>query len=201
VNSRIPPHSGNSPWTDLVRRVRNREPAALEDLYQVFCTGIRLQLARTLGSRDLNDKVHDLFLAVTESILSGDVHHPECLMGYVRTVVRRHVASQIDRIMRERRNASALEIWPPLRDAAPNPERRAMDRQTRDLVMRVLGGLRERERQVLVRFYLHEETPEEICRALDLSGTQYRLLKSRAKARMVDLCRRRLGRESLHRPR
>lgn len=184
----------STPWSELVRRVRNGDPAAMEDLYRVLSAGVRLRLARQLGGRDLNDRVHDMFVMVIESIRNGDVRQPERLMGYVRTVERRQVASHIDRTLRERRNASAMEIRT-LRDRGASPERFAIERQFADMAMRILGGLRERDREVLLRFYVEEESGAEICRAMDLTDTQYRLIKSRAKARFVALCRRRMGEE------
>ena len=45
---------------------------------------------------------------------------------------------------------------------------------------------------MLTRFYLEEESAEEICRNMDLSETQFRLIKSRAKARFGELGKRRL---------
>ena len=62
-----------------------------------------------------------------------------------------------------------------------------------DVVHFMLGRLRDRDRQVIERFYFEDESPEEICRALNLTENQYRLIKSRAKARVGDLCRRRLA--------
>jgi hypothetical protein len=38
---------------------------------------------------------------------------------------------------------------------------------------------------------LNEQTQEEICSAMDLTDTQFRLLKSRAKARFGDLGKKR----------
>jgi RNA polymerase sigma factor (sigma-70 family) len=174
--------------------MRSGDNGAMEDLYRVFCGGVRLRLARQLGQHDLNDRVHDIFLIVTESILNGELREPERLMGYVRTVERRQVASQIDHALRERRNANATELRG-LRDRGSNPERSVIDRQFTEMAMRILSGLRERDREVLVRFYMEEQTPEEICGALGLTETQYRLIKSRAKARFVDLCRRGLERK------
>ncbi len=187
-------HQPDAPWSELVRRVRIGDADAVEDLYEVFSTGIRLRLARQLAAMDVNDKVHDLFVAVMESIRQGKVRQPERLMGYVQTMVSRQVASHIDRISKERRNSPVMEMRAPLPDQAPDPEHSAMDRQIGEVIRRVLGGMRERDRQILVRFYLKEETPQEICLAMHLTEAQYRVLKSRAKARLGDLCRRRLAR-------
>jgi RNA polymerase sigma-70 factor (ECF subfamily) len=179
------------PWPDLVRRVRSGDPAAMEDLYRVLSSGVRLRLARQLGSRDLNDRVHDLFVMVTESIRNGELRQPERLMGYVRTVERRQVASQIDYELREKKNTPA-DVWA-LRDDGASPERFAIEQQFSEMARRILNRLRERDREVLSRFYIDEESGAEICRAMDLTETQYRLIKSRAKARFVALCRRRMG--------
>jgi RNA polymerase sigma-70 factor, ECF subfamily len=180
-----------TPWSDLVQGVRGGDPVAMEDLYRVLSTGVRLRLARQLGGRDINDRVHDLFVMVTESILNGELRQPERLMGYVRTVERRQVASHIDHEQREKRNAQ-VEAWS-LRDDGASPERFAIEHQCSDMAKRILSGLRERDREVLSRFYISEESGAEICQAMDLTETQYRLIKSRAKARFVALCRRRMG--------
>jgi RNA polymerase sigma-70 factor, ECF subfamily len=47
-------------------------------------------------------------------------------------------------------------------------------------------------REILERFYLREQRREQICREMSLTETQFRLLKSRAKARLGDRGQRRL---------
>jgi DNA-directed RNA polymerase specialized sigma24 family protein len=65
--------------------------------------------------------------------------------------------------------------------------------------MRVLNAVPKRDREVLVRFYLKEEDPDIICREMELTETQFRLIKSRAKARFGELGRTRLAnRAPLH---
>jgi len=179
-------------WPDLVRRVRNGEPSAMEALYNVFATGIKLHLWRQLGAQDLNDAVHDLFIVVTEQIQNGEVRDPERLMGYVRTIVRRHVAGEIEHRLAERRSQWTSEYTPPLRDRAATPERFIIDRQIFDLTLQILKALSKREQEVIRRFYLRDESPDEICGAMGLTETQYRLIKSRAKQRLGELCRRRM---------
>ena len=193
MNARGVFYQPDVPWPDLVERVRRGDPSAVEDLYAVFSTGIRLRLARQMAAIDVNDKMHDLFVAVVESIREGKLRQPERLMGYVQTMLSRQVASHIDRVARERRNAPVGEFSAPLCDLAPDPEHSAIDRQIGEVMLRVLRSMRSRQREILTRFYLREETPDEICQAMCLSDGQYRVLKSRAKARLGDLCRRRLG--------
>ena len=141
-----------------------------------------------------------IFLIITQSIQRGDLLEPDRLMGYVRTVVRRQVAAHIDGAVQARRNLQSIDPSLALSDHQPDPERRVIDQESQDVALRMLGGLNKRDREVLVRFYLKEQTVEEICRDLDLTETQFRLIKSRAKARYGELGRRRFAQRSGFRP-
>jgi RNA polymerase sigma-70 factor (ECF subfamily) len=183
----------DSSWSDLVERIRGGESSAMERLYGIFSTGVRFYLCRQLGPQDLEDRVHDAFLIITQSIQRGDLREPERLMGYIRTVVRRQVAAHIETVVQSRRNCTPADVGFTLQDRHPDPERTAIDRQNTDVAMRLLLSIPERDREVLIRFYLKEQRPEQICRELDLTETQFRLIKSRAKARFGELGRRRFA--------
>lgn len=73
----------------------------------------------------------------------------------------------------------------------------AIEQQQEAIAKTVLQGISRRDREILTRFYLLEETQEQICEGMNLSETQFRLLKSRAKARFGDLGRRKLARRGL----
>jgi RNA polymerase sigma-70 factor (ECF subfamily) len=184
-------------WASLVERIRSDDPSGMEELYRIFSHGIRFYLCRQLGTQDLDDRVHDIFLIVTQSIRRGDLREPDRLMGYVRTVLRRQVASHIEQIVHSRNNHADIEIGMRLTDRQPDPERSAIQSENQTLAMRVLHSLKRRDREVLIRFYLQEQTPEDICRELDLSATQFRLIKSRAKTRFIELAKRRFSLRSL----
>ena len=187
-------------WSRLVDRIRAGDPAGMEQLYTVFVKGVRFFLWRQLGPQDLDDKVHDVFLIITQSIQRGELREPERLMGYVRTVVRRQVAAHIDSAVHARRNQQSIDPSMTLSDHRPDPERRVIEREGQDVALRMLNGLPKRDREVLVRFYLREQKAEEICRDLNLTETQFRLIKSRAKARYGELGKRRFSQRSGFRP-
>jgi RNA polymerase sigma-70 factor (ECF subfamily) len=186
-------NSGETSWVELVERIRSGEPSGMEELYRVFSKGIRFYLCRQVGPQDLDDKVHDLFLIITQSIRNGDLREPERLMGYVRTIVRRQVAAHINNVVQARRDQTDLEYGLTLSDVGPNPERRVINEQNLALAMRILNSLHKREREVLMRFYLKEQTADQICSEMDLTETQFRLIKSRAKARFGELGKRRMA--------
>ena len=186
-----------SSWSRLVDLVRAGDAAGIEELYEVFSTGVRFFLWRQIGPQDLDDKVHDVFLIITQSIQRGELREPDRLMGYVRTIVRRQVAAYIELAVRSRRNHRSAELlMGTLADRHPDPERTMIARQSHEVAMRVLNGLPQRDREVLVRFYLHEQGAEQICRELNLTETQFRLIKSRAKARYGKLGQMRLSRRT-----
>ena len=68
-------------WTALVDGVRHGDSASMAELYGIFAKGIRYFLLRNLGPEDLDDKVHDCFVIVTQAIQNGDLREPERLMG------------------------------------------------------------------------------------------------------------------------
>src|SRR5580698_10228881 len=132
-----PPSEAPQPWVNMVARIRANDPSGMEELYGVFTTGIRFYLCRQLGPQDLDDKVHDAFLTIAQSIRRGDLREPERLMGYVRTVIRRQVAGYIGEAVESRRNLVDPDQTI-LRDSTPDPERQAIEDQNNRLAMRVL---------------------------------------------------------------
>ncbi len=185
------------PWGQLVARIQAGEPQAMEELYQTFARGIRFYLCRQLGVQELDDKVHDTFLIVVEAIRQGELREPDRLMGFVRTIVRRQVAGYIDDVVASRRDEAGGDAGEVIPDLRRNPEQNVAFGQKVELMKTILRGLGDRDREILTRFYLYEETQETICRDMDLSVNQFRLLKSRAKAKFAVLGRRKLQRTKL----
>ncbi len=181
----------------LVERIRLVETDGMEELYQLFSRGIRFYLCRQLGPQEFDDKVHDTFVLVVQAIRRGELREPQRLMGFVRTIVRRQVAAHIDRVVHIRRDHLDLETSARVADPNGNPEQAAMFRQRTELIQRVLGDMGDRDREILTRFYLEEEGQDQICSEMALTETQFRLLKSRAKARFGELGRKKLSHRAL----
>ena len=183
--------------SELVRRIGTGETNGMEELYTLFSKGIRFYLCRQLGPQELDDKVHDTFVVVVQAIRRGELREPERLMGFVRTIVRRLVAAHIDRVVHTRRDHLDLEATLRIADPAENPEQTAIFRERAEIIGRVLGELTPRDREILTRFYLREQGQDQICSEMELTDTQFRLLKSRAKARFGELGKKKLAHGSL----
>ncbi len=183
-------------WRRLVGKICSGDPMGMEELYGVFSRGVRFYLCRQLGPQELEDKVHDTFLIVLQAIQRGELREPDRLMGFVRTIVRRQVAGYIDNVVQARREQTDLDSGLAICDERSNPEQDAISRQRVEIMRRVLNGISSRDREILTRFYLLGQAQERICEEMGLSDTQFRLLKSRAKARFGELGRRTLRRHT-----
>jgi RNA polymerase sigma factor (sigma-70 family) len=198
-----PEQNGNSieisptQWTPLVERIQAGDESAMAELYEVFSRGIRFYLCRQLQSQEIDDKVHDTFVIVVQAIQRGDLRDPERLMGFVRTVVRRQVAAYIGHAVQARKEQVDLEAGAWVTDGRSNPEQTAIEQETADIMKNVLRSISARDREILTRFYLLEQSQERICSEMNLTETQFRLLKSRAKARFGEQGKRRVVRNPL----
>jgi RNA polymerase sigma-70 factor (ECF subfamily) len=180
-----------SDWAEVVTRIRAGDPAATTQLYDVFTRGIRYLLLRTLGMEELEDRLHDCFLIVLEAIRAGELREPARLMGFVQTVVRRYIGGGIrNAVTHRRRSVEFDESVGSVLDRKNDPEKALLARQRGDIARRVFQGLSDRDREVLRRFYLLEQPQEQICEEMGLSYNQFRLLKSRAKARYAKIVHR-----------
>ena len=163
-------------WAALVSRIRDGDSAAMAELYVIFAKGIRYFLLRNLGPDDLDDKVHDCFVIVAQAIRNGDLREPERLMGYVRTVVKRQIAASIDIAVQQRRNRVDFEdSMFSMSDWREDPERSVIARQRAEIARKVLNGVSRRDREILNRFYVLEQSQEQICADMELSYNQFRL--------------------------
>jgi RNA polymerase sigma-70 factor, ECF subfamily len=178
-------------WSNLVHCIEAGDMEGMSELYTIFGNGLRYYLCRHTGPQDLDDRLHNLFILIIEAIKRGDIRQPERLMGFVRTVTHRQVLAHIRRVVAAKIEVP-IEYEMSLASAGQTPEDMAILRQQEALVRLVMSELPARDREILRRFYLHEQSASTICHEMVLTGTQFRLLKSRAKARFGQLGKKRL---------
>lgn len=165
----------------VVCGIKANDPRALEALYGFFDTAIRRALHAKLGSQDIDDKVHDLFMVVCDAIRNDRLHNPAALPGYIWTVVQHQSANEIGvRVRRQRREEPLGEFD---RSDGHSLEASLIQQQEREsFTQSALDRLKDNKREILERFYLEEQPKEQIMLEMGLTETQFRLLKSRAKA-------------------
>ena len=181
------PHPDLPPnrFAELVERVQGGHPSGLEELYNL-AKNFTFFLMRQLGDEDLLDKVHDIFVTVAQAIRAGKLRDPERLIPFLTTVTRFYTYDQIERRTFLRRRSAPLEGLNP-QDPRINMEASVYSRQRRLIAREILESMPRRDRDVLHRFYIQEQSKEQICRDMQLTATQFRLLKSKAKATFARL--------------
>ena len=192
----------------LVEGIRSDDHGAVEQLYKCFQNGLRWYMARR-GLLDGEDQAQDVFVATIAAIQRGELRDPSRLAGFVLGVAR-NIASEAIREIVENRARNATLLGHPVLDhdrldyyqdlpfadryfaasPLPNAERSLLQRERTQMMLQALSNMRPRERQILERFYLQEQTCEQICAEMKLSENQYRLLKSRAKSHLTTVFRR-----------
>ena len=186
------PRDSRTASAELVRRIMRGDSQAEAELYGIFSQGVRFLMMRKLGNRALvEDELHTSFIITIEAIRSGAVREPERLMGFIRTVVQRRIADSIDHEVFKRNRTQPVEEYL-LHDQCEPADQMLIEREKGEIARRVLQGMPASDREVLVRFYLEEQSPERIRREMHLTANQYRLLKHRAKARFAERGQRKL---------
>jgi RNA polymerase sigma factor (sigma-70 family) len=170
-------------------RIRDGERDAEAELYQAL-TSFKTLFARQLGRQVAADRYHDLMMTIISKIKGGMLRDPARLAGFARTTALHMIADDIRAMQRWRRRES-VEV-DRLHDTSPNAETKAIWSELKAISKRILLAMPARDRLVLLRYYVHEHDARRICTEMAISEDQFRLLKSRAKARFTSMMRRRL---------
>jgi len=175
-------------WSSVVARIQTGDQRSAEHLYQSLAVSAGRRLGRTADASMREDGFHDVVVSVLEAIQGGRLRE----LGFVRTVTERRVAKHIRGKITERKHLVQMgwmEVEAPTDQSPDAPTNR---RERTESLHRALLCLRPRDREILVRYYCEEQSPEQVCREMGLTATQFRLFKSRALARCGEVFRRRL---------
>lgn len=170
-----------SDWAELVQRISDHDRQGVEDLYAALADRVRAELARRMPPDCCDDGVHDILLIVLQAIRRGELRNPERLLAFIRTVTHRHAIAHIRHNIFHRSRFSP-DAAPPA-SLEPSPEALSLRRERDRNIREMLARLQARDREILERFYLRDQNPDQICREMVLTPTQFRLSKSRALAR------------------
>lgn len=183
---------------DLAGRIAQGDPGAMEQLYGTLIRGLRTHLSRQLPADLVEDRAHNVFVIAVNAIRSGQLRDPTRLPAFVRTVAQRQISDAIRGISRTR-SIKLDSCQSPLPDTRDNPEQELAREQKLGCLRSALASLSPRDREILTRFYLDEQDADRICSEMNLTATQFRLFKSRAKGRLTEAARQGLAPVRLNR--
>ena len=170
----------------LARHVAEGNPEAIERLYLLLFRTSRRMVHRRMHDQDPEDFLHDTLAIVVEAIQNGELRNPEALPGFVKGVMRRHGAWCVVKNVKARRRM--VDFSSPVTEQATSGADLEADllwRERTELIRRGLRRLGARDQELMTRFYLNGEPFTDICQKMNLTETQFRLFKSRAKAKLT----------------
>jgi len=180
----------------LVRRIQEGDPAAESELVARFGHGLLLMLRRLVQNPALADDLYqETFALVLGKIRHGDVREPEKLAAFIRSTARNLFIADRRKEARYRAFDEGEEEGPgpvpALTGRDPAPLARVLAEEEARQVQRLLGELRfDRDRQLLLRFYLSDDGKEEICTDLEIEPERFHKVLFHARERMRELWER-----------
>ena len=170
-----------------MRRIRAGETAAERELVERFSRGIRVILRSVARDAAVGDDLHQETLRVLlERLRAGEVRSPEQLPAFVASLAR-NLATRHYQRARNVVEDSTLRLAR-LEDEQPNALERMSRAEEVRLVRQVLEELPvERDRELLRRYYLGQESKERIQADHGLSSLQFNRVLHRARKRFQEL--------------
>jgi len=171
----------------LLERIRAGDALAESELIHRFSRGVRVILRSAGRQPELVEDLHQETMRILlERIRAGGVRDPAQLAGFVASLAR-NLATEHFRHTR-RSEAGGEAILETLVDPSPSAHELAVRAEQGALVRRILEELPiERDRELLRRFYLGQESKDRICAEHGLSSLQFNRVLHRARDRFREL--------------
>jgi RNA polymerase sigma-70 factor, ECF subfamily len=171
---------GSSAGEVLVGRIRSGDAAAEAELVSRYARGVHMIVSR--GTRDrsvVDDLCQETFRIAIEKIRRGDVRDAKRLSGFMCGLARNLT---IDHARRSR-PVDSIDTTDPA-DPTPGQLERLLANERAMIARKVLEELdSDRDRQILFRFYVADDSKAQICADLGLSSLHFNRVLFRARGR------------------
>lgn len=185
--------------SSLVGRVCDGDHGAEAEMVEKYSRGLRLLLRRKTTDPELvEDLLQETWIVVLNKIRSDGLDDPKRLAGYLCGIANNLVRSDARRAYRQRTtvDSTIIELIP---DQSDNVFRQFTRAEVAGHVRALLAELgQERDRDILLSFYVHDEDKDSICSRLDIDGTHFNRVLHRARNRMRDVAERKALKNRMH---
>src|SRR3954453_20044662 len=185
----------SDPPEALAARIQARDRRAEERVVEIYGRSVAVLLDRhTNGRPEAEDLFQDTFRTGLEKLRRGELREPAKLPAFLAQIARSLAIEHYRKLTRRRTDADSDAV---LAAVAPDagPLSGLLAKENAALVRQVLQELgNERDRQILLRFYLAEDDKERIAGDLGLTGLQLTRVPPRPRQRYKELLPERLGR-------
>ena len=186
----------------IVSKIQAGDMQGLEDLHVKFGAMIKHLLLRRIGP-DWEDLYTQVLYESFITIQRYGMRNSDALPGLVATIAKRSASNYID----DRARESSLEglsdgayghmapfLEKQLTSGQRTPEQEFVHNEKMRWISWGLQFLTEGDREIMRRFYLEGQPREQIEAEMNLTVTQLRLRKSRAKARLAEIIQKKMAR-------
>ena len=175
----------------LVTRVRSGNLQAEAEMVERYNRGLRFLLRRKARDpHQAEDFLQETWAVALEKIRGDGITNPGRLAGYLCGIANNLAHSDARRVNRQRTSANS-EIVDLVADDSPSPFTQVSRAEVCGHVRTLLDDLsKERDREILKRFYVQEENKESICRSLEVDSAHFNRVLFRARQRFKDLVMR-----------
>lgn len=168
----------------LVSRIAGGDKAAEEELFVRFGGSVQRFLTRHVGSHALaEDLRQETFRIVLQRLRERGLEHPEGVLAFLCGTALRLLRAERRRMARVHGGAFDLTQ---IADPRGTPLTDALSGERTELLAAALRHLRERDRQILWRFYFLGHEKEQIRRDLDVKPLHFNRVLFRARKRLRD---------------
>jgi RNA polymerase sigma-70 factor (ECF subfamily) len=182
---------------ELVRRIQAGDAAAESEMVERYSRGLLFMLRRRTGDPALADDLHQETFRIVLLRLRGEgIGQPERLSAFILQTAKNLFLGDWRKRTRRGEGYDVEEVPEPA-DPAPGQLDRVVREEEAGLVRRLIGELdTDRDRQLLLRFYVAEEDKERICTDLGLSSLHFNRVLFRARERFKKLLGEMAGRDA-----
>ena len=170
----------------LVRRIASGDAAAEGELVERYSRGV-LYLLRRMAPESADDLHQETFRIVLERLRRRELDEPEGLAGFLRGVARNLVIAERRKNARRRTDPDEEELAQAVHPAPGQLSAVLLDEEAETVRHLIRELPTERDRQLLLRYYVIEEDKESLCTALGLDSLHFNRVLFRARQRFKEL--------------
>ena len=163
-------------------------------MVELYGRGVANILDRhTNGRPEAEDLFQDTFRLALEKLRRGELREPAKLPGYLAQIARSLAIEHYRKAVRRKTDADSEAVLAAVSPAV-GPLSGLMERENAALVRRAILDLgNDRDRQILLRFYIAEEDKDRIAADYGLDNLQFNRVLHRARQRYKELLLERMG--------
>ena len=175
-------------FSELAHRIRAGDRRAEGDLTRRLTQGITQIAVKLTGNFALAQEIcQETLIIILTRLRTQELADPEKLPAFVSQTARNLIFAE-RRKHRRRKTETGYDSIEEVADTSATPERDVERESAAVAIRKVLSEMSsQRDRTLLVRYYLHDEDKEVICRDLGVSGPNFNLVLFRARARFLEL--------------